>query len=202
MALAVAIAMAHLPMTSAAFTARTSDVGNAFGSAASFCASPGNTTLTVTNDSTLRESDPSGNYGNATSLEVRSLAGDDRRIIVRPTLPTLPPHCTLQTAVMTFTVQSYKAGRTYQAYRVASNWSFNTVTWANQPAVVGSPTTAATTSGTWTIDVLPLVKASMSAGTNYGVLIRDSVENAATEQTNRYDSLDATTPAVVAYTWA
>jgi hypothetical protein len=197
-----AAALDSLPMTAASFTARTSNGGSAFAAATSFCTSPGSTTLTVVNDSTLRENDPDGNYGNNPTLEVRSHNGDDRRVIIRPALPTVPDHCELTTATLTLRVTGYRAGRTYQAYLAASDWAFNTVTWNNQPAMVGVPTSAATTDTTWSISVLPQVQAILSSGDNYGVIIRDSVEDSAPDLNNKYDSLDGSVEPSVTYTWS
>ena len=54
--------------TTAAFTAQTSDTGNSVGTAASFCASPGGTTLIASADTTGYQQNPTTIYG--TSVDV------------------------------------------------------------------------------------------------------------------------------------
>lgn len=194
--------MTQLPLASAAFTAVTGNGGNAFGAANSFCVTPGSTTLTVLNDAEVDEKDPTKNYGNKAPIEVRSHAGDNRRIFMRPALPAVPTNCTLTSAVLTLTIVNQKQDRTYVAYRATSQWDVNTITWANQPGITGSATSAPIVAGaTWSIDVTPQVLALYASGTNYGLRIQDSAESDSKDLNNSFDSLDGSSPGRVTYTW-
>ena len=63
-------ALAHLPVTSAAFTAVTRNGGSSFAAAGTWCTTPGSATTTVQNDTMLAQDDPNGNYGGATAAVV------------------------------------------------------------------------------------------------------------------------------------
>ncbi|MCB0971844.1 MAG: DNRLRE domain-containing protein [Acidimicrobiales bacterium] len=202
-AFAALAALAQLPMTSAAFTAVTANAGNSFVSAGTWCTTPGSATTTVINDTMLAQDDPNGNYGGAMTISVRSAPGGNRRVLVRPALPAVPPGCDITEATLRFSVLSFAGGRTYEARRATSAWDVFSVTWNTQPSTVGPATTAITKSGTWEIDVTPQVQAIVVAGPgqNHGVVISDVAPDASPTRTNTYDTLDGTTPAVVDYTW-
>ena len=200
---AAGVVLARLPLASAAFTATTANAVNAFAAANSFCTSPGSATLTVANDSMVVQSTPTTSYGQAVPITVRSLAGDNRRLLIRPALTAIPAGCTLTSAVLKLTVTAFRGGRTYQAYALASDWGINTANWNNQPAVVGAPATATTSNTTWSIDVVGPMSTlyANGAGGNYGLLIKDSAEDSSTERTNSYDSLNGSSPGQITYTW-
>lgn len=201
LALVAAALLGRLPLTSASFTATTGSGGNSFAAASSFCAAPGSSTANLLNDTMVSQGSPTTNYVSATTLEVRSQPSNNRRILVRPALPALPARCRVTSAVLTFSVSSYKAGRTYQAYRIATDWTVGTVTWNTQPPTTGTPATATVTNGTWSIGVASQVQAIYDSGTNTGLLVRDATEDAAPEQHNTYSSLDGSTPPTLTLTW-
>ncbi|MCB0965025.1 MAG: DNRLRE domain-containing protein [Acidimicrobiales bacterium] len=197
------VALAQLPTTSAAFTAATANAGNSFASAGTWCTTPGAATTTVQNDTMLAQDDPDGNYGGAVQISVRSQAGGNRDVLVRPSLPAVPPGCDITSATLRFRVVSFTGGRTYQARRATTPWDVFAVTWSSRPSTTGPATTAMTTNTTWEIDITPQVQAIVAAGPgqNHGVLISDTVPDASPSRTNTYDTLDGTTPAVVDYAW-
>lgn len=201
LALAAAALLGRLPATSASFTATTGSGGNTFAAATSFCASPGSSTADVVNDTMVSQGSPTTNYGLVTPIEVRSQPGNNRRVLVRPALPALPAHCRVTSAVLTFTLKSYRGGRTYQVYRAATDWGVGSVTWSNQPATTGTPASAGVTNGTWSIGVAAQIQAIYDSGTNTGLIVRDAAEDAAPEQHNTFESLDGGTPPSLTLTW-
>jgi hypothetical protein len=74
---------------------------------------------------------------------------------------------------------SYKEGRTIQALQLASAWTENGVTWANQPATTGAAATTASGNAAgyreWT--VTGQVASMYNGSGNHGFLIRDASEN-------------------------
>ena len=205
MVVAGAVALlTQLPLTAASFTASTGSAGNAFAAASSFCPSPGSVTTTVASDTMAVQTSPTTTFGSAATLEVRSHTGDNKRMFVRPNLPTIPARCTLQSAVMTLTVKRFTTpARTYAIYRSSAAWTAGGLTWNNQPPPTGSPSTGVVTATSWSVDVTPQVADSYVDG-NFGLIIQDTIENSAADRNNQFGSLDGATPAAatLTYTWA
>ena len=89
-------------------------------------------------DSWVSESSPSNNFGNDSTLKVKSQIGANARAIVRFPLPILPSGCTtIASAVLRVEATAAKDGRTLEVLQVGSAWSEAGVSWSNQPAVTG-----------------------------------------------------------------
>lgn len=176
--------------TVAAFSASTKNSGNTFRAAASFCAAPGPQTVIATQDTRIQQDLPNNNYGNAASLLVRSLSAGNRRAVVYFPLPAVPANCTLTSATLRLFAASAAGGRSINAYRAAAPWAEGTVTWSNQPGIAGAPVGSPSASGWVQWNVTSHV-GIMYAGSNFGFLLRDRIENAASGQQQSYRSSEA-----------
>lgn len=195
--------LTQLPLAAASFTASTGTAGSAFAAAASFCTAPGSITTTIASDTMAVQTSPTTTFGSATTLEVRSHTSDNKRMFIRPNLPSIPARCTLERAVMTLTVRRFTTpARTYAVYRSSAAWTAGGLTWNNQPAPTGSPATSAVTATTWDVDVTAQVAGLYEFG-NFGLIFQDTVENSAADRNNQFGSLDGSNPgpATVTYTW-
>ena len=148
---------------------------------ASSCQQTGTYSVTGPADAWIGDHDPARNNGGTNDLRIKTKVGDNRRSLVRHTLPALDPDCEVKSAKLVLTSTNEKGGRTLHALTVAAAWGEKTVTWNNQPATTGSPIAAPSPSvakGTSEFDVTALVR-DMYAGTitNNGFLIKDSAEN-------------------------
>jgi hypothetical protein len=98
---------------------------------------------------------------------------------VRFALPaSVPAGCVVQSATLRMFAASWTTGRTLQASRVASAWSENGITWANQPQTTGDVAVTTSGSGYREWNVAAQVQAMYAAGANHGFLIRDATEGA------------------------
>ena len=192
--------LGRLPLTSAAFTATTASSGSSFAAASSFCASPGSTTTSVVNDTMVVQKSPDATFGSASPIEVRSHLNDNKRVFVRPSIPTIGARCHFTSAVLTFTVVGFRGGRTYDVYRAAADWNVNTLTWNNKPGLAGVPASAAITSGSWSVDVTSHVQA-LAGGTNVGLVVKDATEDSAADLNNKLGSIDGGQAATITFTW-
>jgi Bacterial Ig-like domain len=137
--------------------------------------------LAADRDSWVSEGSPLNNFGNDSTLKVKSQAGSqinyNARTLVRFTLPPLPAACTsIASATLRLDAQSAAPDRTLEALRVASNWGETDVTWSNQPGTTGPAVTIPSGEGTleWPVTAQLL---DMYVGDNHGWLIRDAEEN-------------------------
>jgi hypothetical protein len=164
---------------------------NTFTTAASFCATPGSSTLTATADTYVDEDIPGTNFGTSTSLKIWGDSGKLRRVLVNFTLPALPANCSVTSATLTFTRSSSVTNGNLSAYRAATSWTETGVTWSTgQPATTGIAVTvasAAVTSFTVTSQV-----AAMYPSSAFGFVVKASNENSNTEQV--FYSRTGTTP--------
>jgi hypothetical protein len=165
--------------TSAAFTTQTADGSNQATAAASFCASPGGTTLIAGADTTGYQTNPTTAYGANPDIGVGSAAGANGRVLLRFPLPPLGNHCDITGATLRLYAHGPVAGRTIDVYRVdpLGSWSEATTNWNNLPATngaaVGSASLGAAGWQQWS--VTSMVTAHY-AGTNSGFLLRDRTE--------------------------
>jgi len=182
--------------TTAAFTAQSSGTGNSVGTATSFCASPGTTTVGVTNDTYVSEEFPTTVNGGPT-LRVASGSGVHTHSYLRFTLPSLLPHCTITAATLRLYATSSQGPGTIDVSRASATWSSATATWnmASRPAPVGTAVgTAAGSTGWHEWTVTTLVQA-LYVGPDHGFLVRDRVDNASPARATVYESLDSATVA-------
>jgi hypothetical protein len=178
-------------VTTASFSDPTASSGNAFSAAATFgsCPAAGQTTVYADADAYVRQTTPTLNAGASNSIGVVShydstnLVSANYRSVVRFPLPAVPAGCSVTAATMQLYDALTPVGRIIAAARAASAWTEGTVTWATQPATVGPDALApspAATFGPLQFDVLDHVEA-MYAGANDGFVLRDSVEDAVTQ---------------------
>lgn len=132
-------------------------------------------TLSADADSWIDQASASSNKGSDSILKVQAKSGNNFRALVRFALPAPQPGCVVQSATLRMYSPSATSGRTLRTLQISGTWMENGVSWNNQPATTGTPST--TTSGTgyrqW--NVLSLVQA-MYTGSNNGFLIRDATE--------------------------
>jgi hypothetical protein len=183
--------------STAAFTAQTADTGNTVTSAASFCAAPGGTTMSATNDTYVDEDDPTTAHGGSTTLRVAAGAGDRAHAYLRFTpLPTLQPHCTLTGATLRLYATSSQGPGTILVHRASTTWSSGTNTWNTvpRPAPAGTGVGAAAGAAGWHQWNVTTLTRELYAGTNDGFLVKDAVETNPARATI-YESLDSLTAA-------
>jgi hypothetical protein len=191
----VGIGTVALQTTGAAFSRTTSSSGNTFQAMSAFpCTAPGTQTLISSADTYVRQNQATTNFGGAATLHVRSQNnGRNRRTLVQFVLPAIPNRCTITAATLRLNTTSLSAGRTYQAYRLASAWAETTVTWNTQPATSGAPATATTAAG-WVPWTVTSIVQTMYASGNYGLLVKDQTEDAYPQATNQYSSRTGANP--------
>jgi hypothetical protein len=184
----VGIAAVALQTTGAAFSRTTSNTGNSFVALGAFpCTAPGTQTLTAVADSHVRQSNANTNYGTRTTMQVRA-ANNNRRSLVRFTLPAIPNRCTVTAATLRLYVTAATAGRTYQAFRAAAAWTETGVTWNNQPATAGTAATVVTTGTPGWLQWTVTSQVQAMYPTNNGFVIRDQTENGPGSFTNTFST--------------
>ena len=157
------------------------------------CPLSGTQTLPASDDSFTEENNVTKTHGGEPNFKVKSKAtAQNRRGFVRFSLPTIPSGCTFTGALLRLNARTVDGARTLALYRNAASWSEATLTWSNQPAAVGTPITQAVpASPSWMEwDVTDMVQAMMADG-NYGFQLRDSVEDAAGDFEQAFDSREA-----------
>jgi hypothetical protein len=195
LAAASTVALAQHSST-AAFTGQTADTGNTVTSAASFCAAPGGTTMSVSNDTYVDEDDPTTARGGSTTLRVAAGAGDRAHSYLRFTpLPTLQAHCTLTGATLRLHATSSQGPGTILVHRASTTWS-GTNTWNTvpRPTPAGTGIGAAAGAAGWHEWSVTTLTRELYAGTNNGFLVKYSVE-ADPARVTLYESLDSPTVA-------
>ncbi len=202
----VAALVVTLAQTSAGsvFTGATGSSGNSVGTAADFCP-PGGTTLTPSGDSWI-DSSSTMPKGSSSSLMVATSVSANQRVLVRFSLPSLPAACVLASAELRLYNTSPTTGRTIDVYRgdpTAPLWAEATVTWGDQPPAVGTAVSSATVSTagwqTWTVTDHVLAH---YAGTNNGLILRDSIEGVSPLSEQHYSSREGATPPELVLAWS
>jgi hypothetical protein len=173
--------------TMGSFTGTTSNSGNAFQAAASFCTNPGVETVDADADSWVDELLPVINHGTETSLFIQSELLQDRRALVSFMLPPVPPRCSVTLATLRLFAKSAAGSRTLEAYRADGSWTETGVNWNNQPASIGSPATTASGAG-WREWIVTTQVQGMYSGSNHGFVLRDAVEDGALPSTQDLSS--------------
>jgi hypothetical protein len=196
-----------LTTTSAAFTAQTGDTGNLVRTATTFCASAGTgpPPLAVVRDSAVNGANAGANYS-STVIGVATSASGDAYALLKFTIPSPPPRCTVGTATLYVYARTPSAPATVNAHRASVPWD-NTTTWSSSPrpgpAGTPVPTEVSATAGWLSWPVTTLVQ-EMVAGPDYGFLLKDSVDRHPTLTRNQIwessDSYPARAPYLV-LTW-
>ena len=149
--------------TTAAFTAQTGGTGNQVSTAATFCASTGNTTLGPSSDTAVYQANANQNYGAATGIGIGTGAGVNGFSLLKFSLPALPARCQITSATLTIRANTPTAGATLNAYRANAAWNAATVTWnTGRPGFTGTPAQTASlgSSGPQQWDVTTLTRES------------------------------------------
>jgi hypothetical protein len=182
--------------TSAAFTAQTTDGGNQVTAATSFCASPGGTTLGVTNDTYVSEQSPTTVNGGPT-LRVRSGTGGHAHSLLRFTLPVLQPHCEITAAALRLYATSSQGPGSIDVHRASATWSSSTATWnmVARPAPAGTAVGRSAGSTGWHEWTVTTLVRELYAGPDHGFLLKDRVDDASPARATVYESLDSPTVA-------
>jgi len=180
----------------AAFTARTGDGGNQVTAATSFCASPGGTTLIVTNDVFVSEQAPTTVNGGPT-LKVGSGIGVQAHALLRFLLPTLQPHCEITAATLRLYATSSQGPGTIDVHRASATWASATATWnmAARPGPSGTVVGRAAGATGWHEWVVTAHVRDLYVGPNDGFLVTDRVPDASPARATVYESLDSPTVA-------
>jgi hypothetical protein len=182
--------------TGAAFTAQTGDGGNQVTAATSFCASPGGTTLGVTNDTYVSEQSPATVNGGPT-LRVGSGTGVHAHTYLRFTLPTLQTHCEITAATLRLHATSSQGPGTIDVHRASATWSSATATWnmASRPAPAGTAVSLSAGSTGWHEWTVTTLVRELYTGPDHGFLLEDGADDASPARATVYESLDSTTVA-------
>jgi hypothetical protein len=171
------------------------------------------TSTTVVTDTEVRQGSPSTNYGSLTSLTVTSSGSANRRIYVWFDLSACSPAIPASALVQLATLRLYATAlpsvcRTLELYRDTTAWVESTVTWNSQPfgTALNSPASSTRSaafdigtpvgcqnrvSGTYIVGAEPTTDvAAWVAGSasNFGWMIRDSVEASTTARTTTFSS--------------
>lgn len=197
LALAAALTTALTQTTTgAAFTAQTGDGSNQVTASSSFCASPGGTTLGVTNDTYVSEQSPATVHGGPT-LNVSSGAGLHAHTYLRFTMPALQPHCTITAATLRLYATSSQGPGTIDVHRASTTWSSATATWnmASRPAPAGTRVGAPAGGTGWHQWTVTTLVQELYAGPDHGFLLKDRADNANPTRATVYESLDSATVA-------
>jgi hypothetical protein len=182
--------------TSAAFTAQTGDGGNQVTASSSFCASPGGTTLGVTNDTYVAEQAPATVHGGPT-LNVSSGVGLHAHTYLRFTLPALQPHCTITAATLRLHATSSQGPGTIDVHRASTTWASATATWnmASRPAPAGTRVGGPAGGTGWHEWTVTTLVHELYTGPDHGFLLKDRADNANPTRATVYESLDSATVA-------
>jgi hypothetical protein len=179
---------------------------------------PGTTTAVA--DASVRQGAATTNFGLATTNNVATGNGLNRRLYIRFDLtqcnPAIPSSATVRLATLRMYVTALPAVcRTVDVFRVTATWTESAITWNNQPfgTAINNPASgsavdsyglgtpvgcenrtanAYTTGGVVTSSVASFVAGTL---TNFGWMLRDDVEGSATAYTQTNSAKDLGTAA-------
>ena len=117
--------------TTASFAGQTGDTGNQVSSAATFCTTPGSTTLGPAMDTAVYQATRPRYYGAAVSIGLGSATSANAYSYVKFTLTSapIPAHCTVTSATLSVYASAPMAGATLYVYRADAAWNAATMTW-------------------------------------------------------------------------
>jgi hypothetical protein len=186
--------------TSASFTATTGDAGNQVSSAASFCTSPGNASLSPIADAAANQAAPNSKYGTATTIGVAvGVTSANAYTFIAFSVATqapLPARCRVTSATLSFFSTQPASGAWLDAYRANAAWDATTLTWnTGRPGFAGTPATTASlttgTTGRQTRDVTQLTR-ELYTGPDYGFALRDAADSFTSTRYQYWDSMEST----------
>jgi hypothetical protein len=174
--LAVVLLLPRVATAHGAWAETADNSGNGFLADTEFCTNPGVQTLTPSGDAKVLQLSATTNYGATADLAIDPRNNRVARSLVKFALPPQPSYC-LMTATLRVRATAVVAGRTLEAWRAGAAWTEDTVTWNTQPPTTGTAATAVTPGapGWISFDVSSSV-AAMYAGSDNGLLVKDSVE--------------------------
>ncbi|MBU7033163.1 MAG: DNRLRE domain-containing protein [Theionarchaea archaeon] len=137
---------------------------------------PENRTLSPSKDSFVDEGSPLQNFGELSSLTVRSLQNFNARSFVQFILPPLPSSAIITKALLQLTPITVPGSRVYEVSRVTGYWDEPTLNWSNQPGALltGNGVLSA---NMMVFDVTSDVIDFYSGTQNYGWRISDQTED-------------------------
>jgi hypothetical protein len=160
------------------------------------CTDPGTSTISATKDSWADQGAPTSTTGGTDAIiRVKTQSAKNRRAWVYFPLPSLGDGCSLQSATLRLYQTAAQSTRTVNVSRATGPWSEGALNWNTQPGGAGTPVGApAQTANAWvTWNVGTLVAEQMSSG-NYGFVLKDSAEDAATAAEQQFSSREGANP--------
>jgi len=179
-------------------------------------ATPSTTTSVI--DASVRQGAATSNFGTATTNNVASSSGANRRLYVKFDLaacsPTIPSTAVIRTATLRNYLTAIPSAvcRTVDIFRVTASWAEGTITWNNQPfgTTVNNPASGTATdtfavgsaagcgnasTGVYaTGAVVTSDVAAFVAGTaNFGWMLRDDAEGSASGFTSTLSAKELAT---------
>jgi len=151
-----------------------------------YVSAAGNETVTRTlqpssADTYVDEKNADTNYGSIAVMDVGTKTSNRLHSLVQFDISSLSADSTVNSANLSLYLSTAPAeSRTHDAHRVTSLWAEGTVTWTGEPTFDGTATASTSTGiadGVWLMwDVTADISAYIGGTTNYGWLIKDSVE--------------------------
>lgn len=154
-----------------------------------------NGVISAIDDTFIDEKNPSSTHGSSSDLNVRSKStNDDQRSLVKFDTSSLSSGTSVIKATLRlFMNDDPPSSRSYDLYRITSAWNENTVNWTSKPTTAPGTTDSTDTEITPNVwlewDVTPDVQEFINGTfTNYGWMIQDSSEEAASGQQGQFKS--------------
>lgn len=179
----------------------------------SITATPSTTTAVA--DASVRQANANTNFGTATTTNVATANGANRRLYIRFDLtvcsPAIPSTATVRLATLRLYASALPSNcRTVDLFRVTASWAESTLTWNNQPfgTTINNPASSSAvdtygagtpagcenlSTGVYIVGANPTADVSAFAAgtaTNFGWMLRDDVEGSATTFTQTYSAKD------------
>jgi hypothetical protein len=132
-------------------------------------------TVSVDQDSWLKEAAPNDNFGTEKELPSKNKPGDNERAVLRFNLSPIPPKARIQSAIATFRVTTPDPSPVH-VFRITKAWTESGVNWGN----TGTAFDATTIQGAFTpdvddafvtVDLTPLVQAWVCGTPNHGIML-------------------------------
>jgi hypothetical protein len=152
------------------------------------CVDTGTQRIPVSADSYADQANATPQGGNV-DLKVRSDTTKNKRTYLFFPVPSLGSGCSLTSASLRVYQNTAQSTRTIAVDRATGTWQESTLNWANQPGLAGTTATSDNAVGWHTWNVTSLVQAMYSA-TNYGFVLKDATEGAATGAEQKYDAIE------------
>jgi hypothetical protein len=199
-AVGLTLALAQQPVRGA-FNGSANTTASQASTAATFCTTPGSSTVTATADSWANQSNVSSTAGGTEYyVYVNSQTGAARRAFVKFDLPSFSSRCSVTSATLRLYTDSGASNRLLHVYRATAGWTEAALNWSNQPGTGSSVATATVNAQNVYIswNVTTLVR-EIYAATDYGFVVRDPVETQS--GWNQFIARQGTSPPKLDVTW-